>query len=105
MQDRLENFLSAYVLSRRARTIIRQNLVISLGTVVVLVGLALAGKIPLTLGVVGTKEHRAGGDEQPPVAVRESATCDRGCARSKQRASGLEATVIGSRRPGCESLA
>lgn len=53
MRDRLENFLSAFVLSKRARTIIRQNLLISLGTVVVLVGFALAGKIPLTLGVVG----------------------------------------------------
>jgi Cd2+/Zn2+-exporting ATPase len=40
-------------LSQRARSIIRQNLFISLGTVVVLVGFALAGKIPLTLGVVG----------------------------------------------------
>ncbi len=53
MNDRLENFLAAFRLSQRARSIIRQNLVISLGTVVVLVGLALFGKIPLTLGVVG----------------------------------------------------
>ncbi|MCX6896937.1 MAG: HAD-IC family P-type ATPase, partial [Verrucomicrobia bacterium] len=53
MNDRLENFLTAFQLSQRARRIIRQNLVISLGTVVVLVGFALAGKIPLTLGVVG----------------------------------------------------
>ena len=51
--DRLENFLAAFRLSQRARAIIRQNLVISLGTVAVLVGFALFGKIPLTLGVVG----------------------------------------------------
>jgi Cd2+/Zn2+-exporting ATPase len=53
MHDRLENFLAAFRLSQRARRIIRQNLVISLGTVVVLVTFALLGKIPLTLGVVG----------------------------------------------------
>jgi Cd2+/Zn2+-exporting ATPase len=53
MHDRLENFLAAFRLSQRARRVIRQNLVISLGTVVVLVTFALLGKIPLTLGVVG----------------------------------------------------
>jgi Cd2+/Zn2+-exporting ATPase len=53
MHDRLENFLAAFKLSRRARAIIRQNLVISLGTVVFLVCFAMLGKIPLTLGVVG----------------------------------------------------
>jgi Cd2+/Zn2+-exporting ATPase len=53
MHDRLENFLAAFRLSQRARRIIRQNLVISLGTVAVLVTFALLGKIPLTLGVVG----------------------------------------------------
>ena len=53
MHDRLENFLAAFRLSQRARSVIRQNLFISLGTVVVLVGFALAGKIPLTIGVVG----------------------------------------------------
>jgi Cd2+/Zn2+-exporting ATPase len=53
MHDRLENFLAAFRLSQRARAIIRQNLVISLGTVVVLVTLAMLGKIPLTIGVVG----------------------------------------------------
>jgi Cd2+/Zn2+-exporting ATPase len=53
MNDRLENFLSAFRLSQRARRIIRQNLFISLGTVLVLVSFALAGKIPLTVGVVG----------------------------------------------------
>ena len=53
MHDRLENFLAAFRLSQRARRIIRQNLVVSLGTVVVLVTLALLGEIPLTIGVVG----------------------------------------------------
>ena len=53
MHDRLENFLTAFLLSQRARRIIRQNLVISLGTVVVLVTFALFGGIPLTVGVVG----------------------------------------------------
>jgi Cd2+/Zn2+-exporting ATPase len=53
MHDRLENFLAAFRLSQRARRIIRQNLIISLGTVAVLVTFASLGKIPLTLGVVG----------------------------------------------------
>jgi Cd2+/Zn2+-exporting ATPase len=53
MNDRIENFLAAFRLSQRARSIIRQNLVISLGTVILLVGLAALGRIPLTLGVVG----------------------------------------------------
>ena len=53
MHDRLENFLAAYRLSQRARSVIRQNVVISLGTVVVLVSFALFGKVPLTLGVLG----------------------------------------------------
>jgi Cd2+/Zn2+-exporting ATPase len=53
MHDRLENFLSAFRLSQRARAIIRQNLFISLGAIIVLVGFAIAGKIPLTIGVVG----------------------------------------------------
>ena len=53
MHDKLENFLAAFRLSRRARKIIRWNLFISLGTVAVLVTLAMLGKIPLTVGVVG----------------------------------------------------
>ena len=53
MHDRLENFVAAYELSRRARAVIRQNLAISLGVIVVLVTLALFQKIPLTLGVLG----------------------------------------------------
>jgi Cd2+/Zn2+-exporting ATPase len=53
MHDRLENFLAAFRLSQRARRVIRQNLVISLGTVVVLVGFAMFGAVPLTIGVLG----------------------------------------------------
>jgi Cd2+/Zn2+-exporting ATPase len=53
MHDRLENFLAAFRLSQRARAVIRENLVISLGTVVVLVTFALLGRIPLTIGVIG----------------------------------------------------
>ncbi len=53
MHDRLENFLAAFELSRSARRIIRQNVVISLGTVAMLVVLALLGAIPLTIGVIG----------------------------------------------------
>ena len=53
MHDRLENFLAAFRLSQRARRIIQWNLVISLGTVMVLVTFALLGKIPLPVGVVG----------------------------------------------------
>ena len=53
MHDRIENFWAAYQLSRRAKKIIKQTLVISLGTVVVLAVAATLGPIPLTLGVVG----------------------------------------------------
>ena len=53
MHDRLENFVTAFELSRRSRRVIQQNLFISLGTVAVLVGFALVGGIPLTVGVVG----------------------------------------------------
>ena len=53
MHDRLENFLAAFRLSQQARAVIHQNLFISLGTIVVLVALAMGGKIPLTIGVVG----------------------------------------------------
>ncbi len=53
MHDKIENVASAFSLSRRARRIIRQNLVVSLGTVVLLLTLAFAGRINLSLGVVG----------------------------------------------------
>jgi Cd2+/Zn2+-exporting ATPase len=51
MNDRIEGFLDALRLSRKARRIIRQNLVISLGTVILMLFLALGGQLPLTLGV------------------------------------------------------
>ena len=53
MHDKLENFLTALELSKRARRVIHQNLLVSLGTVILLVTFALIGTIPLTIGVVG----------------------------------------------------
>ncbi len=55
MHDRIENVPTALRLSRRARRLIRQNLLTSLGTVAVLVTFALAQKIKLSLGVSATK--------------------------------------------------
>jgi Cd2+/Zn2+-exporting ATPase len=52
MNDRIENFLSALQLSRRARRIIRENLFIALGTVGVMVAASLFGLIPLSAGVL-----------------------------------------------------
>jgi len=51
MHDKIENFLAALRLSRRAATVIRQNLVISLGVVGVMVVATLFGAVPLWLGV------------------------------------------------------
>jgi Cd2+/Zn2+-exporting ATPase len=51
MNDRIDNFLAAQRLSRRARLIIRQNLAVALGVVVVMVLAAGAGIVPLTVGV------------------------------------------------------
>jgi Cd2+/Zn2+-exporting ATPase len=51
MHDRIENFLAAQRLSRRARAIIRQNLTISLGVVVVMVVATALGAVPLSVGV------------------------------------------------------
>jgi len=53
MHDKIENVEHAVVLSRRARAIIRQNIIISLGVIVLLVISALAGKINLSVGVLG----------------------------------------------------
>ena len=53
MHDKIENVEHAVILSRRARTIIRQNIVISLGVIFLLVVSALAQKISLTVGVLG----------------------------------------------------
>jgi Cd2+/Zn2+-exporting ATPase len=51
MHDRIENFLAAQRLSRRARAIIRQNLTISLGVVIVMVVTTAFGAVPLAVGV------------------------------------------------------
>ena len=51
MHDRIENFLAAQRLSRRARAIIRQNLAISLGVVVMMVIATAVGAVPLAIGV------------------------------------------------------
>ncbi len=51
MHDRIENFLAAQRLSRRARAIIRQNLTIALGVVIVMVIATAAGSLPLAVGV------------------------------------------------------
>ena len=51
MNDRIENFLLARMLSVRAKSIIRQNIVVALGTVVLMVCTAFITPIHLTLGV------------------------------------------------------
>ena len=53
MHDKIDNVEEAFVLSRRARSIIRQNIVISLGVILFLIVSALAEKINLTAGVIG----------------------------------------------------
>ncbi len=52
MQDKIEKLLSARHISRRARQVIRQNLAISLGSVVIMAIASLFGLVPLTLGVL-----------------------------------------------------
>jgi Cd2+/Zn2+-exporting ATPase len=51
MHDRIENFLAAQRLSWRARAVIRQNLAVSLGVVVVMVIATAVGAVPLAIGV------------------------------------------------------
>lgn len=51
MHDRIENFLAAQRLSRRAKSVIRQNLAISLGVVVLMAGASIFGIVPLAIGV------------------------------------------------------
>ena len=53
MHDKIENVEQAFRLSRRARAVIRQNIVLSLGVIFLLVTSALAEKINLTTGVIG----------------------------------------------------
>ena len=52
MQDKIEKLLSARRISQQARRIIQQNLVISLGSVIVMAVASLFGIVPLTLGVL-----------------------------------------------------
>ena len=51
MHDRIENFLAAHRLSRRAKAIIRQNLTLSLGVVGIMVIATVFGTVPLAVGV------------------------------------------------------
>ena len=51
MHDRIENFLAAERLSRRAKAVIRQNLALSLGVVIVMVLATAVGAVPLAVGV------------------------------------------------------
>lgn len=51
MNDRIENFLLARMLSVQAKGIITQNIVVALGTVLVMVCAAFIFPVPLTLGV------------------------------------------------------
>jgi Cd2+/Zn2+-exporting ATPase len=52
MQDKIEKLLSARRISEHARRIIQQNIVISLGSVIVMAVASLFGIVPLTLGVL-----------------------------------------------------
>jgi len=52
MNDRIDLFLSAYRLSCQAQSIIRQNLALSLITIIVMIASSLLGLVPLALGVV-----------------------------------------------------
>ncbi len=52
-KDRLERIVEALDISRRCRRIIRQNLAISLGVVVILALAALGSRLPLPIGVLG----------------------------------------------------
>jgi Zn2+/Cd2+-exporting ATPase len=51
MHDRIENFVAAFRLSQRAKRVIRQNLAISLGVVLVMALASIAGVVPLAVGV------------------------------------------------------
>ena len=51
MHDRIENFLAAWQLSSRAKAVIRQNLGLSLGVVIVMVIATAIGAVPLAIGV------------------------------------------------------
>lgn len=52
MNNRIDSVLEALYLGKCARRIIRQNLVVALGTVIVMIFAALTGRVPLTVGVI-----------------------------------------------------
>jgi Cd2+/Zn2+-exporting ATPase len=52
MQDKIEKLLSARMISERARAVIKQNIAISLGAVIIMAIASLFGIVPLTLGVL-----------------------------------------------------
>ena len=52
MDDRIEKFLDAFHLSKRARTIIAQNLILSLGTVAIMSIASITGYANLTESVI-----------------------------------------------------
>lgn len=52
MNDRIDYFLDAYRLSVRAHKIIKMNLAISLGSIIIMVAAGMMGLVPLTLGVI-----------------------------------------------------
>lgn len=52
MQDKIEKLLSARHISKVARRIIKQNIAISLGSVIIMAIASLFGIVPLTLGVL-----------------------------------------------------
>ncbi|NDC74579.1 cation-translocating P-type ATPase [bacterium] len=51
MNDRIEGVFTAFDLSRRARAVIRQNLIIALGVVACMALATIFGRVPLALGV------------------------------------------------------
>ncbi len=53
MGDELDGLAHAFHLARRARRVVRQNLIFATGVMVTLVALALLGRIDLTTGVIG----------------------------------------------------
>jgi Cd2+/Zn2+-exporting ATPase len=53
MHDKIENVEHAFRLSRRARAVIRQNVILSLSVILLLIVSAVAEQINLTAGVIG----------------------------------------------------
>jgi Zn2+/Cd2+-exporting ATPase len=53
MGDRLENIALLVGIARRARRVLRQNLIFSGGVIVLLIAAALGFNLPLPIGVIG----------------------------------------------------